>query len=66
MLTLEQIESAILQLPSDEVQKLLEWLSDIDYQLWDQQLERDIAEGKLDALAAEAKAEFKAGNCTEI
>jgi hypothetical protein len=66
MLTLEEIESAILKLPSEDVQKLLQWMSDLDYQLWDQQLEQDIAQGKLDDLAKEAIAEFEAGNCTKI
>jgi len=54
MLTLEQIESAILQLPPDEYKKLLEWFADLDYQRWDEQLEKDIADGKLEALAQEA------------
>jgi hypothetical protein len=62
MLTLEQIESAILQLPPDEFEKLLEWFSDLDYQRWDEQLEKDIAEGKLEALAQEAIADFEAGH----
>ncbi len=66
MLTLDQIESAILQLPSHEVQQLIEWLSDVDYQRWDKQLEEDINNGKLDDLAAEAIAEFEAGNCQDI
>lgn len=61
MLTLEQIESAILQLPPSEFEKLLEWFSDLDYQRWDEQLEKDIAEGKLEALAQEAIADFEAG-----
>ena len=59
MSTLEQIEAAILTLPSDEFQRLKQWLSDVDYQRWDEQLEKDIEDGKLDALAEEAIAEFK-------
>jgi hypothetical protein len=39
---------------------------DLDYQRWDEQLEQDVAEGKLDALAEEAIAEFEAGHCREI
>ena len=66
MLTLDQIESAILQLPSHEVQQLIEWLSDLDYEHWNNQLEEDIKAGKLEALAAEAIAEFEAGNCQKI
>ena len=66
MSTLEQITAAILTLPSDEFQRLRHWLSDVDYQRWDEQLEQDVANGKLDALAEAAIAEFKAGRCREI
>jgi hypothetical protein len=66
MSTLEQIESAILSLPTQEFQRLREWLLELDQQHWDQQLEQDIADGKLDALAAEAIAEFEAGECRAI
>jgi hypothetical protein len=58
MSTLEQIEAAILTLPSNEFNRLRQWLADVDYQRWDEQLERDINEGKLDALAEEAIADF--------
>ncbi|NJR76611.1 MAG: hypothetical protein HC773_29790 [Scytonema sp. CRU_2_7] len=66
MLSLEEIESAILQLPSDEYQKLMEWFTDLDYQRWDEQLEKDVADGKLEAFAQEAIAEFEAGHCRTI
>ncbi len=66
MSTLEQIEAAILSLPSNDFEKLRHWFFDLDYQRWDEQLERDIAEGRLEALAQEAIAEFKAGHCREI
>ena len=66
MSTLEQIEAAILTLQSDEFQRLRQWFFDVDYERWDEQLEQDIADGKLDALAEEAIAEFKAGHCREI
>lgn len=59
MSTLEQIEAAILSLSSDEFQRLRQWFFDVDYQCWNEQLEQDIADGKLEALAEEAIAEFK-------
>jgi hypothetical protein len=65
MLTLEQIEAAILTLPSKEFKRLRQWFFDLDYQRWDEQLQ-DIADGKLEALAEEVIAEFKAGRCCEI
>ena len=66
MSTLEQIEEAILTLPSEKFQRLRQWFFDVDYQRWDEQLEQDIAEGQLEALAEEAIAEFNAGHCREI
>ena len=62
MLTVEQIENAILQLPADEYGKLLKWLLDLDYQRWDEQLENDILKGSLDFLAEDAISDFKRGN----
>lgn len=54
MSSLEQIEAAILSLPSNDFEKLRHWFFDMDYQRWDEQLERDIADGSLEALAEEA------------
>lgn len=53
MSTLETIEAAILKLSPAEFQQLKQWFLDIDNQCWDEQIEQDIAAGKLDALAAE-------------
>ncbi|NJM69800.1 MAG: hypothetical protein HC862_05995 [Scytonema sp. RU_4_4] len=66
MMTLEQLEAAILTLPPDEFQKLMKWFLDLDYQRWDKQLEEDIANGKLEELAQEAIGDFKAGNYRQI
>lgn len=66
MSNLEQIEAAILSLPSSEFEQLRHWFFDLDYERWDEQLEQDIADGKLDALAQEAIAEFKARHCQEL
>ncbi len=66
MLTLEQIEAAILKLPPNEFQQLLEWFFDLDYQRWDEQLEKDVADGKLEDLAQEAIADFEAGDYRAI
>lgn len=66
MSTIEQIETAILTLPLNDFEKLRQWFFDLDYQRWDDRLEQDIADGKLETFAQEAIAEFKAGNCREI
>jgi hypothetical protein len=66
MSTVEQIEAAILKLSPQELSQLADWVLDLDEQRWDEQIERDIAAGKLDFLAQEALAEFEAGNCRTL
>jgi hypothetical protein len=65
-MSLENIEDAILSLPSHEFERLRVWFFDLDYDRWDEQIEQDIADGKLEALAQEAIAEFEAGHCREL
>jgi hypothetical protein len=59
----EQIESEILKLSSQELTQLANWVLDLDEQQWDKQIERDATAGKLDFLAQEALEEMKSGNC---
>jgi hypothetical protein len=66
MSNLEQIEAAILSLRSNEFERLRLWFFDLDYERWDEQIGQDIEDGKLEALAQEAIAEFEAGHCREI
>jgi hypothetical protein len=66
MSTVEQIEAAILKLSPQELTQLADWVLDLDKQRWDEQIERDVAAGKLDFLAQEALAEFEAGNCRTL
>lgn len=62
MSTVKQIEAEILKLSPQELTQLADWVLDLDEQRWDDQIEQDIAAGKLDFLAQEALAEFEAGN----
>ena len=50
MSKLEQIETDILALSAKDFEALKQWFADLDYEHWDQQIEQDIANGKLDAL----------------
>ena len=61
MTKLEKIQTEIAKLPEAEVAQLRAWLNDLDWQQWDEQIERDAAAGKLDDLIEEAKADYKAG-----
>jgi hypothetical protein len=66
MSSIEQIESAILNLPPEEFRRLADWLSDLDQRRWDEQFERDVAAGRLEDLAAEAIADYEAGRTREL
>jgi len=54
MSNLEQIEAAILSLSSNEFETLRLWFLDLDYERWDEQIEQDIEDGKLETFAQEA------------
>lgn len=66
MSTVEQIEAAILKLTPQEISQIADWISELNEQRWDEQIENDIKAGKLDFLAQEAVAELEAGNCRTL
>jgi hypothetical protein len=43
-----------------------DWFIEHDWQAWDQQLTRDVAEGRLDRLAAEALEEHERGETKRV
>jgi hypothetical protein len=66
MQTIEAIEQAIQQLPEAELRELRRWFTEFTDDMWDKQIENDANAGKLDALAAEALAEYNSGLATEL
>ncbi len=62
MTTLLEIERAIEQLPSDQFARIHDWIVEKDWQMWDAQLERDSADGKLDFLVEEGLRDAESGN----
>ena len=65
-MTLKMLEQAIAQLQPVELAEFRRWFAEFDAAIWDAQIEADAGAGKLDALAAEALAEYEAGKATEI
>ena len=61
MTKLEQIEQAIAALPHDDIVALADWFAEFQADLWDKQIEADAKAGRLDKLAAEARADHMAG-----
>jgi len=65
-MTLHQLEKAISELPADQLSKFREWFLKFDAEKWDQQVEDDVAEGRLDQLAEEAIRDHHAGKTTRL
>ena len=58
----KSIEKAVEALPPSELAEFRHWFAEFDAAVWDKQIERDAASGKLDALAAEALADYRTGS----
>jgi hypothetical protein len=66
MSTVDEIEDAIRKLPDAELAALRAWFAEFDAETWDRQFERDVEEGRLDALADEALRDWREGRCTDL
>jgi len=59
---IKAIEKAIEALPPSELAAFRRWFAEFDAASWDRQIDADAAAGKLDELAAEALADYRAGS----
>ena len=66
MSEIEQLEKKIQGLSPGDLAKFRAWFLESDERVWDKQIEADLKAGKLDGLAAEALAEYKAGKAREL
>ena len=58
---IKEIKKAIVQPQAEDLDQLAHCLEDYRAQMWDEQIENDLEEGRLDALLAEVDKEYKAG-----
>lgn len=66
MTTLVEIETAIQQLPQNDIRQLVTWLQNYVNDEWDQQLNTDLHSGKLDHLIAKAEADIAAHQLKDL
>jgi hypothetical protein len=57
-MSVKEIQAAITELTSDDLANLVNWLDDYQAKLWDQQIDRDLEAGRLDAVLAEVDEEY--------
>ncbi len=65
MSTVEQIEAAVANLSLEDREAFRAWYAEFDARQWDQQIEDDVAAGRLDWLVDEAIADRDAGRCSD-
>jgi len=66
MTKVESIEHEIEKLRPEELTAFRTWFVERDWQAWDQELERDASEGRLDKFGDKALAELERGETTEL
>ena len=64
MSSIQEIEAAIAQLPSEEFFRLRATIQQRFDDEWDEQFAKDVATGRLDTLGEQAIAEHRAGRST--
>ena len=62
----EKLERQIKDLSPEELAAFRKWSLAYDWEVWDRQLEQDVAAGKLDALAEKALRDHAAGKSTKF
>ena len=62
----ENVDSQIRDLSSEELRALRVWFAEYDAEAWDRQLEADVSAGRLDHLAEQALRDHEAGLSTKL
>ena len=66
MQMVQEVQLAVSQLSLEELAHFREWFDEFEAKVWDKQFEADAKSGKLDELANQAIADFRAGKCREL
>jgi hypothetical protein len=65
-MSIEELQSAVAQLPAEELDRFARWFEEFLADQWDEQIEADILAGRLDAAGRRADEDFEAGRCTPL
>ena len=66
MISVSEIQQAILTLDKSDYRDLLRWITELDWERWNAQIEADSTNGNLDFLEAEALAAKRDGALDEL
>jgi hypothetical protein len=66
MTRVQRLAQEIEELTSEELSAFRRWFLEYDAAAWDEQIEQDVAGGRLDKLAEKTLADHKAGRTKEM
>jgi hypothetical protein len=66
MSKIAQLEQEIKSLTPEELLEFRGWFKEFEAKLWDEEFERDVKAGRLDALAEQAIEDFQAGRFKKL
>lgn len=66
MSNLLEIERAVSQLTEEDLAAFRVWFAKFDAEVWDRQMEEDVAAGRLNKLAQQAIQHLREGRCTDL
>lgn len=66
VVSLKELETAVAQLPAEELTAFKQWFEEYLADAWDRRIEEDIRAGRLDEAGRRAAAEFEAGRCKPL
>jgi len=65
-MSLLELETAITQLPAEELTAFARWFEEYLADAWDRRIESDIKAGRLGEAGRRADADFEAGRCKPL
>ena len=65
-MSLRELETAVTQLPADDLSAFARWFEEYRADAWDRQIEADIGAGRLDEAGRRADSDFEAGRCRPL
>lgn len=65
-MSVQDIQTAITQLPAWELESLMDWIEEYRAEAWDRQISQDVEAGRFDALRERVREQRKAGQCRPL
>jgi hypothetical protein len=65
-MSLQELEQAVAMLPEADLKAFVSWFEEYLADQWDQQIEADVAAGRLEAKGQQADEDFAAGRCKPL